>query len=160
MKATDLILSKVVLEVLPNDGKIEILGHVFTGIEEISKAVEVRGKMTPDFRGERDLVECIPEKPIEDLHILELYQPYPCFDSYDSLYENRRFSNFFFSNIPFSDERINEIVNLKKTTNYCMVNEDMNVDFLPAVYFQGDSRYNLIVAKKISISIKDILDGN
>lgn len=41
-----------------------------------------------------------------------------------------------------------------------MVNEDMNVDFLLAVYFQGDSRYNLIVAKKISISFKDILDGN
>lgn len=112
MKNTDLILSKVVLEDLPNDGKIEILGHVFTGIEEISKAVEVKGRVTPDFRGERDLEEIIPEKPIEGLHILELYQPYPCFDSYDSLYENRRYRNFFFSTTPFSMERINEIANL------------------------------------------------
>lgn len=160
MKDQDLILSKVVIEAVPNDGKIEILNHVFKGIEEISKAVEVRGRVTPDFRGERDFTEVRPETPVEGLHILELYQPYPCFDSSDSLYENRMYSNFFFSTTPFSEERINEIINLKKTTNYRMVNEDMDMDFLPAIYFQGDSRYNLIVAKKVSISIKDILDGN
>lgn len=81
---------------MPNDGKIEILGHVFTGIEEIRKAVEVRGRVTPDFREERDLVEEIPEKPIEDLHILELYQPYPCFDSLDLLYETEGLVIFSF----------------------------------------------------------------
>ena len=160
MRDTDIILSKVVLESLPNDGKIEILNHVFNGIEDISKAVEIRGKVMPDSLGERDLCQVTPEKPVEGLHILKLYQPYPCFDSYDSLYETRKYSNFFFSNTPFSEERINEIVNTEKATNYRLVNEKMSPDFLPAVYFQGDSYYNLIVAKIVSITIKDLLNGN
>ena len=160
MKDSDLILSKVILETLPNDAKVEILGHFFQGVDEIRKAVEIRGTVMPDFGHKRDLHNVKPEKPVNGIHVLELYQPYPCFDSSDSLYENRRYYNFFFSNTPFSDEMINGIVNLKKGPNYCMVNEQMNPGFLPAVYFEGDSRHKLLVAKSVSITIKDVLAGN
>ena len=83
---------------------------------------------------------------MDGIHVLELYMHYPCFDFEDFLYENRVYSNFFFSREPFTDEDINRIAEMPRETNYCLVHERMDEANLPAIYFQGDSHHKLIIA--------------
>lgn len=130
---------------IKKEDTFEIAGHSFNGLEDLEKAVEVETKITNSI-GERYIRELNPEKPIKGLHVLRLYEPYPCFDSSDRLYENRRYQNYFFSEKPFSEEEINRLAELPCQINYCMVNEELDSNELPAIYFGGSSYHKLKIA--------------
>lgn len=125
--------------------KIEILGYIFNGIEDIEKAVEYETRISNSI-GERYIQHLTPENSYNQIHILKLYQPYPKFDESDMLYENRRFCNYFFSHKPFTQERINKIADIQWTNNYCLIHKDMDEDLLPALYWGGSTWDDLIVA--------------
>ena len=133
------------IQKLPKDSTVEILGHIFYGIEDIDKAVEVSARVSCSI-GDRYIQREPAEKPVEGLHVLKLYEPYPCFDSSDYLYENRRYCNYFFSDKPFTDDDINRLASLPAQMNYCMVTPDLNSSVLPAVYFGGSSYNPILVA--------------
>ena len=126
--------------------RIEILGHIFNGLEEIENAVEIETRVSNAI-GERYIRQIHPENVIPGIHILKLYEPYPCFDSSDFMYENRRYCNYFFSKKPFTTDDITRIANTRWHSNYCLVNENMNKEFLPASYYGGTTGDDLIVAK-------------
>lgn len=126
--------------------KIEILGHVFNGLEDIEKATEVETRLSNSI-GERYIRKRNPEILIPGLHILKIYEPYPCFDSSDFIYENRRYCNYFFSKEPFTNEMINYIADSGWSDNYCLIKKDMDEKITPAVYFGGSSWNDLIVVK-------------
>ena len=126
--------------------QIEILGHIFNGLEEIENAVEIETRVSNAI-GERYIRQIHPENVIPGIHILKLYEPYPCFDSSDFMYENRRYCNYFFSKNPFTTDDITRIANTRWHNNYCLVNENMNKEFLPASYYGGTTGDDLIVAK-------------
>ena len=126
--------------------KIDILGHTFNGLEDIEKATECETRISNSI-GERYIRQLTPEKPVAGLHVLKLYQPYPCFDSSDMLYENRRFCNYFFSKEPFTESIINKIADSPWVDNYCLVNENMDKTFTPAIYYGGSSWNDLLVVE-------------
>ncbi|MCH5319355.1 MAG: hypothetical protein J1E38_06560 [Paramuribaculum sp.] len=133
---------------LGQDAKIEILGHTFDGLQDIESAVEITARVRPDFFGDRRIERNVIGIDPEGIHVLDLYMPYPCFDSSDFLYENRKYHNYFFSKEPFTDKDIERIAGAPMKMNYCLVHEEMDENLLPAVYFCGDSYCKLIVATK------------
>ena len=124
---------------------IEISGHAFHGIDDIEKAVEVETRVSNSI-GPRYINRIDPEKPVAGIHVLKVFQPYPCFDASDLMYENRRYCNYFFSKEPFSDERINCIADSKWRNNYCLLSGDMDENLTPAIYYGGSSWDDVIAA--------------
>lgn len=123
---------------------IEILGHIFNGLEDIEASVEVMTRISNSI-GDRYIQRITPVKNLKGLHILKLYEPYPCFDSSDWLYENRKYCNYFFSTEPFTDETINRFADTNWTDNYCLIHEGMDEKMIPSIYYGGSSWNDLIV---------------
>jgi hypothetical protein len=121
-------------------GKIEIHGHVFQGLKEIKSAVEI--STSPFFGNEINMEyvrEVEPKVPIKGVHVAEIWKSYPCFDFEDRMNENRTYQNYFFSDKPFTPERICELYQkCNEQFNFALINENMPIDFVPAVYYVGD----------------------
>lgn len=119
---------------------VEILGHVFHGLEEIKAAVEISASpFLSDEIDKRFVDEITPKAPISGLHVAEIWKSYPCFDFEDRMNENRTYQNYFFSTEPFTPDRLSEIYQkCVQQSNFRMVNEHIPTDFLPAVYYVGD----------------------
>lgn len=129
---------------IPKDSSFTIFGHEFHGLDEVKTAVEVTARII-DLVFERKPTRRNPRNPIPGIHVAELYEPYPCFDSEDFATEDRDYSNFFFSRKPFSDAAIRKLSQMKSSFNYRMVNPDMAASAVPALYYDGDSQ-NLYLA--------------
>jgi hypothetical protein len=119
---------------------VEILGHVFHGLKEIKAAVELSASpfLGDEINGEF-VDEMMPDTPIQGVHVAEIWQSYPCFDFEDRMNENRTYQNYFFSDKPFTPERICELYQkCNEQFNFALINENMPIDFVPAVYYVGD----------------------
>lgn len=119
---------------------VTIMGHTFNNLQEIKDAVSISASKYEADSGRRITGKDLdPDKGPKDIHVAEIWQLYPCFDSSDRMYETRSFQNYFFSKEPFTFERLREIYNGCKTgMNFCLVNEDTPAEFLPAVYYVGE----------------------
>lgn len=147
---TDTYYAKIMVKEAPLDGEIVILGHTFNGLKDISEAVGVTARITQSyFDKKRQISRKDPTKPVSGIYVLELYEPYPCFDAEDYANENRKYHNFFFSTEPFTDEKINQIAKLSRRNGFLtneLVSDQMPAEYLPAVYFKGNPRDKLLVA--------------
>lgn len=112
--------------------KVEILGHVFNGLSDIKKAVETYCRI------ERDSWDIEPKSPVNGLHVVCIYEPYPCFDSEDYANEDRDYSNYFFSPRPFTKQLIDKLSKLSGRCNAQIVCDSMPEWAVPAVYYSGD----------------------
>lgn len=123
---------------------IKVLGHEILGYEALLNAVDAYS--TPGSTKINDKgVEVVDDKPyissevpevrIPGLHILEIYQRFPCFDSHDYAYENRFYRAFFFSEKPFTKEEITRLACMKHIFNPQAIAEWA----LPAIYHSGNS---------------------
>lgn len=129
---------------VPVDSDVLILGHTFSGLDDIRKAVEVSAAIETGLSGNRHIRRFEPQKPVPGIHVAELYDPYPCFDSDDYASESREYLNFFFSTKPFTDAAINGLAQIKHRRNSCMVTEEIPASALPAAYYAGDGNSMLI----------------
>ena len=111
--------------------KVEIFGHVFNDLSEIKKAVETY------CRVERDSWDTEPKSPVNGLHVICIYEPYPCFDSEDYANEDRDYSNYFFSTKPFTKQQIDKLSKLPCRCNAQIVCDTMPDWAAPAVYYCG-----------------------
>lgn len=127
-------MEKVFFKELSTSQHFEVLEHVFNGLDDICRSVEVMASSGLFGKPDRK----IPEVEIPGVHILELYEMYPCFDSYDCADEDRFFRNYFFSSKPFTDEDLNRLRNIKQSGNFCLVNEHTPIWALPAIYYRGE----------------------
>lgn len=112
--------------------KVEILNHIFNGLDDIKKAVESYCRIG------RDSWNTEPKSPIEGIHVVCVYEPYPCFDSEDYANEDRDYSNYFFSTKPFTKQQITLLSKLPGRCNAQLVCEALPEWALPAVYYRGD----------------------
>ncbi len=131
---------------------VEILGHKVDGYKAISEAVEVSSPPAQfDIRSngekvvwkEPSISKREPKQRIPGLHVLEIYEPYPCFDSSDFAYEDRCYSNFFFSKKPFTPEEIKIITELDRRGNLKFITDEMPEAALPSAYYEGEG--NVII---------------
>lgn len=124
--------------------KITILGHEFSGLEDVKAHRSLCGR---DSFYDPDMIHCTPAKESKDVFVAELYDRYPIFDSYD-IGDDRTYQNYFFSNVPFSEETLAEMKAIKHKCNYCMVHEEIPEHLLPVLYYSGEGDYMILATKK------------
>lgn len=112
--------------------KVEILGHVFDGLADIKRSVEIYCRFGC-HSWNKD-----PKSTIEGIHVVCVYEPYPCFDSEDYANEDRDYSNYFFSVIPFTMQQIEQLSKFPRRYNVRIVTDAMPVWAVPAVYYSGE----------------------
>jgi len=124
--------------------KITVLGHTFNGLEDIVKHREIFGKES--YRG----FECFSPKEVSiysDIHIGELYENYPIFDSYD-LGDDRTYQNYIFRKDKISEQDMVAAFTIHHRGNFCMVHEQIPSESLPVLYYRGDGNYMLLATSK------------
>lgn len=139
---------------------IEIMGHVFNGLDGIYQSIEI----SVNNRSFGKPVRKTPKVEIPGIHILEFYKLYPCFDSYDYANEDRFYKNFFFSSKPFTDEEVELLKNTRHTPGICMVNEYTPEWAFPAIYYRGEGSYMTLATlesseKKDETTMEDTIEA-
>ena len=120
--------------------KVTILGHEFHGLEDIQNHCVMAGKESlQDLRCWHR--EGVTEYP--DIHIGELYDDYPSFDSYDSC-DNRTYQNYIFRTSLITEEDMEEAFKIPHSFNFCMVHEHIPKECLPILYYSGEGEYMLL----------------
>lgn len=99
------------------DSKIEMLGAVFDGVDDI-------------INHARDGVDK------DGVWVGEDSERYPCFDSEDSLYENRRYWNFVFSKD--KDDLARRLDALRGTRQLASNYNKLSEALKPMAYWKGD----------------------
>lgn len=131
-------MSKIWIHEVSKTSKVVILGQVFNGLNDIKQAVEAYCRV-----GSKPW-DTEPKTPYEGIHLLCVYEPYPCFDSEDYANEDRDFSNYFFSVKPFTKQQIERLSKLPGRRNAKMVNDTMPEWAVPAVYYRGEGDIMLV----------------
>jgi len=132
------------------DSPIVIMGHTFNGLAGINRAVGAYSRIITSFYGKRYVSYRDPEEPVPGIHILKLYEGYPCFDEDDYADEKREYVNFFFSGKPFTQEEIERLASLPSMSNCRLVTEGTPTDALPAVYYSGNGNKMIVATQKKS----------
>ena len=130
---------------------ITILGHTFNGLHDIQRHCELENNDSSSLgNGEGCYVpKSFSETlPYPDIHIGQLWERYPCFDSYDYANEKRTYQNYIFKKTPISKEDIVKLHKLPATTNFCKVTDEIPEDLLPILYYVGEGDTMLLATKK------------
>ena len=113
---------------------VEILGHVVHGLDDIKQYVEM--SLYKSFsRG-----EATKQEPAEscEVHVGEMWMPYPCFDSEDAMYENRTYQNYILRRRPITQEDMKRLSELPSGSNECRISDKVPLNMLPLLYYEGD----------------------
>ena len=125
-------MKRIYIQEVGKNSKVEILGHFFNGLVDIKKAVETYCRI------DRDSWNTVPQSPVNGIHVICVYEPYPCFDSEDYANEDRDYSNYFFSIKPFTKQQIDRLSKLSGRCNAQIVCDTMPEWAVPAVYYSGN----------------------
>lgn len=125
-------MSKIWIREVSKTSKVEILGRVFSGLNDIKQAVEAYCRIGSEPW------DTEPKSSHDGIHVICVYEPYPCFDSEDYANEDRDFNNYFFSAKPFTKQQIERLSKLPGRCNAKMVNDTMPEWAVPAVYYRGE----------------------
>lgn len=107
-------MADFVIEQIPVDTVITVNGETYNGADGLEQA-------------SRD----------ETMPVSNLWQRYPCFDSFDYATEKRCYNNYCFCT---KDSALwSRIKSLNNNMNYCLVGENTPKDILPIVYLNGDA---------------------
>ncbi len=124
--------------------EITVLGHTFHGLKDVAEHCAIVGK---EFRSD---IECFTPKKFDeysDIHIGEIYQSYPQFDSYDCD-DNRTYQNYIFRREPITADELKKAFLIPHDSNFRMVHEDIPENLLPVLYYKGDGDYMLLATSK------------
>ena len=137
------------IKILSTNKPITILGHTFDGLYDIQTHCELEDN---DYYF-RDGSGCYVPKsfretsPYPDIHIGQLWERYPCFDSYDYATEKRTYQNYIFKKTPITKEDIVELQKLPRETNCCIVTDKIPEELLPVLYYVGAGETMLLATK-------------
>jgi len=130
---------------------ITIFEHTFNDLSDIRDHVEVMSSIGHKDAGgiwDKPYISSLsPEKNVQGIHVLEIYERYPCFDSSDYAYEDRFFRNFFFSIEPFSQKEVSHLALLKYSGNCEIIPEDIPDKYVH-IYYAGEGDYMKVTSSK------------
>jgi len=112
---------------------VEILGHVFHGLQDIKDHVEMSL-----YDSSHGVAKAREPKSKCEVHVGEVWASYPCFDSEDFMYEDRTYQNYIFRSRPITQDDMQQLSALPSKCNYCRVSENIPPEMLPMVYYVGD----------------------
>ena len=119
---------------------IEILGHVFHGLKDIQEHVE----MSLYKSYSRGQANARKPKAACDVHVGEMWMPYPSFDSEDFANENRTYQNYLLRERPITQDDMKTLSELPSKGNECRISECMPAEMLPLVFYVGDGDTMLV----------------
>lgn len=133
------------IQCLPRNGRFCIEDCWFEGLEDVVAQVEMVGNPRHTNRWyARDEYKPNPN----GLHIGNIWESYPVFDSYD-LGDNRSYDNYVFSKSPLTFEMMDRYCEqVKSGYNRCMVHESIPDEFLPILYCDGDRDWVLLATRR------------
>lgn len=117
------------------------------------------GVTVPGIRGIQQRVECslngkyhdsepsFKKPKISDIHVGNVWESYPIFDSSDWL-DNRTFDNYLIRNHPITPQEMFDVAAILGPCNANRVNEDIPANCLPLVYYEGDGNYIYVATAK------------
>ena len=132
---------EVVIQKVSIKDDVEILGHIFHGLKDIQEHVEM-SLYRSSSRGQADARE---PQACCDIHVGEMWVPYPCFDAEDFANENRTYQNYILRKRPITQDDMKALSELPSKGNGCRISECMPAEVLPLVYYAGDGD-NMLVA--------------
>ena len=135
------------IQVYSIEEDVEILGHIFHGLDDIKAYVEMT--LYENDRSKESARHGSPEK-CGDVHVGEVRMSYPCFDSSDYDCENRSYQNYIVRKEAISVDELWKVKNLPTSGNFKMIDEQMPIDVLPMVYYQGDGGCMLVATPRSS----------
>lgn len=124
--------------------KITVLGHTFDGLEDVIKH---RGLVGKEFIRRLDCFTPQGVSVYPDIHIGELYENYPVFDSYDSG-DDRTYQNYIFRRDEITVQEMETVFAIARKGNFCIVHEHVPEEMLPILYYGGEGKYMLLAIKK------------
>lgn len=83
------------------------------------------------------------------LYAAEIWERYPCFDSWDYLNENRRFQCYYIRDHKLCDDFFNDN---SQVDIQCVVSEDLNNSDLPIVYYDGESNVMYVITQRMDVA--------
>ena len=136
------------IQCLPKDSLILIGDYLFNGLDEIETHVEISGNPHYVYNKWYALEGYIHNAA--GLHVGNIWESYPKFDSYDDC-DSRSFNNYVFSMQPLTEAMMDQYCkHVDIGSNACMVHENIPEQYLPLLYYDGDSDYVLLAtAKKV-----------
>lgn len=137
-------MTKRVFKEVSVETPIEIMGHVFPNIKAIRMAVGKYARIADPLFGKRTIFDGTPKECPEGLYVLQMYEPYPCFDSDDYANEDRDYCNYFFSDRPFTNQQIEALAQIKAEMNSRIINDQTPEWAFPAIYYRGDGNIMIV----------------
>ncbi len=132
---------------------VKILGHVFHGLDDIKSHVEM--SLYDEHFSCGDPQSCEPKSECM-VHVGELWQRYPCFDSEDYMYENRSYQNYIFRFHKITKFNMRMLAYLPGWYNCKRVSWLLPWWYLPMVYYEGDGD-TMLVATSLPGLIRDLI---
>lgn len=137
------------IKILSTREPVTILGHRFRSLYDIQTHCELEDN---DYNFGDGSGCYVPKSfretsPYPDIHIGQLWERYPCFDSYDYATEKRTYQNYIFKKTPITKEDIVELQKLPRETNCCIVTDKIPEELLPVLYYVGEGETMLLATK-------------
>lgn len=140
------------VQCLPKDYWFQIENCLFEGLNDIDAQVEIYGRIDSLHQKWYSRGEC--KRNPAGLHIGQLYENYPKFDCFDDS-DNRCFTNYVISKQPLTEKKMEEYyTKVERFIDAQMVHEYIPKEFLPILYYNGDSDYVLIATPKYKNTLR------
>ena len=108
-----------------------------------NETIEVLGA---SFNGVKDMIEHARTRiPKDGVYVGEDSQLYPCFDSGDSMYENRYYSNFIFAES--REELYVKLCILKQMEQLSCNYNKLTGELHPMCYWEGDTCHDVFMTE-------------
>ena len=140
---TSTMVNPIVCKVNISDD-VELLGHVFHGLQDIEAHVEMSLYKKIRHGAAREM----EPKVTCEVHVGEQWHPYPCFDAEDFATENRTYRSYLFRRQPLTQGDMQALSDLPELGNYSHIMEEMPAEMLPMVYYCGDGPM-MVVATEV-----------
>ena len=122
---------------------VTILGQTFHGLDDIIAHREMALSS-----GSSSTPYSMKTHGSGGLHVGEVWESYPCFDSYDFANENRTYQNYIVRDHPITSDDLLQTKRLKNIGNCQFISEHMPLDMLPMVYYVGDGGFMLVATRR------------
>lgn len=137
-------MTRLIFKEVSIETPVEIMGHVFPNLKAVKMAVGKFARISNSLFGKRTIFDGTPKDCPDELYVLQMYEPYPCFDSEDYANENRDYCNYFFSDKPFTNQQIEALAHIKAEMNSRIINAQTPEWAFPAVYYRGDGNIMIV----------------
>lgn len=108
-----------------------------------------------EFHGLNDIINHI--NGTNNIYIGSDTQRYPCFDSYDALYEDRKYQNYYFADSQQQlDDRKALMTDVDPQSNYCKLHQNTPIDVLPMIYYRGEGDKMTICGLPVIIKYDEV----